>query len=78
MAEFEYSQDPDPQWNDRCFLAVDNRYTMSIVRTHNGIEIDVWPINEGKVWDMPFSMIQILDSDTAIDPHPSHHEQPPE
>jgi hypothetical protein len=76
MAEFEYSREPDPEWNDRCFLTVDQRYTMAIVRTHNGIEIDIWPINEGKSWDVPFSTIQILDSDTAIDQHPSHHEQP--
>lgn len=69
MAEFEYSQEPDPQWDDRCFLTVDQRYTMAIVRTHNGIRIDVWPINDGKVWDMPCRMIEILDSDTAVDPH---------
>jgi hypothetical protein len=69
MAEFKYEQDPDPQWDDRRFVTIDERYTMAIVRTHNGIRIDIWPMNEGRVWDMPCRMIEILDSDTAIDPH---------
>lgn len=69
-AKFKYEQDPDPQWDDRCFVTVDKRYTMAIVRTHEGIEIDVWPINDGEVWDMPCRRIQILDGDTAVDPSP--------
>jgi hypothetical protein len=69
MAEFEYSQEPDPQWNDRCFLTVDERYTMSIIRTHEGLEIVVWPITDGEVWEWPYRMIKILDKETPVDPH---------
>jgi hypothetical protein len=77
MPTFTFEKDPDPQWDDRRFVTIDQRYTMAIVRTHNGISIDVWPINEGKVWDMPCRMIQILDSDTTVDPHESHRESAP-
>jgi hypothetical protein len=69
MAEFKYSQEPDPQWNDRCFLTIDERYTMAIVRTHDGLAIDIWPINDGKVWEWPYRMIEILDKETPVDPH---------
>ena len=65
MPKFKFEKDPDPQWGDRRFVTIDERYTMAIVRTHNGISIDVWPINEGKVWDMLCRMIEILDSETA-------------
>jgi hypothetical protein len=68
MTEFQYERDPDPEFDDRRFLTIDERYTMSIVRTHEGIEIDVWPITEGDVWEWPCRTIKILDSDTSVDP----------
>ena len=69
MAEFEYSQDPDPKWKDRCFVTIDERYTISIVRTHRGLEIVVWPMTDGEPWEWPHTMLEILDSETAIDPY---------
>jgi hypothetical protein len=70
MATFTFKKDPDPQWDDRRFVTIDGRYTMAIVRTHDGLLIDVWPINGGEVWDMPCTTVKILDTDTEEDPHP--------
>lgn len=62
MAKFQCDQTED----DQVYLTVDDRYSLTIIRTDEGIIVDVWPIENGEYWDTPFTSVKVLDSDVAI------------
>ena len=33
------------------FVKIDDRYELAIIRTDEGLIVDVWPINNGEYWD---------------------------
>jgi hypothetical protein len=44
---------------DRAFVEVDGKYQIVIIRTDEGLIVDVWP----KDWDTPFDSLAIHDHD---------------
>jgi hypothetical protein len=65
LAEFEYERIEG--LSDRCFVTIDKRYHLAIIRTDEGIIVDVWPIDSGETWDHPYDSFQVFDNDTAVD-----------
>jgi hypothetical protein len=65
MAKFEHEQVAG--LDDRFFVTIDNRYELSIIRTDEGLIVDVWPINQGEYWDAPYDSFQVFDADTVVD-----------
>jgi hypothetical protein len=46
---------------DRAFVEVDGRYSVVLIRTDEGIIIDVYP----KDWDCPIATMGVCDNDVA-------------
>ena len=46
---------------DRAWVDVDDRYSVVIIRTDEGLIIDVWPAG----WDVPFGTLSIHDHDVG-------------
>jgi hypothetical protein len=65
ISKFEYEQVEG--LGDRCFVKIDDRYELAIIRTDAGLIIDVWPINNGEYWDFPYDSLQVFDGDTTLD-----------
>lgn len=63
MAKFEF--EPCPGQDDRCFVTVDGRYCLTIIRTDEGLIVDVWPIQNGQHWDHPYDSFQVFDNDVV-------------
>jgi hypothetical protein len=59
MADFEFEQVDDLP--DRGYVRVDGRYDIAIVRTDEGIIIDVYPMD----WDYPIDTMGVCDNDIA-------------
>jgi len=61
MAKFEHERLPTQ--DDRFFVTVDDRYSLTIIRTDEGLIVDVWPIENGQIWDHPYDSFQVFDND---------------
>jgi hypothetical protein len=44
---------------DRAFVTVDDRFDVAIIRTENGLRIEVYPITGGQVWDDPRGRFEV-------------------
>jgi hypothetical protein len=44
---------------DRAFVVIDDRYDVTLIRTANGLSIEVRPITDGEVWDDPFQRFEV-------------------
>lgn len=63
MAKFQYEQ--TEQQDDRVHVTVDGRYSLTIIRSDEGLIIDVWPIQNGEFWDHPYDSFQVFDNDVV-------------
>ena len=70
VSKFEYEKVEG--LSDRCFVKIDDRYELSIIRTAEGLIVDCWPINNGEYWDSPYDSFQVFDSDTTVDDDTDH------
>jgi hypothetical protein len=61
MATFEFEKIDG--LDDRAFVDVDGKYTIAIIRTDEGLIIDVWPED----WDAPIDTLGVCDADTVVD-----------
>jgi hypothetical protein len=68
MATFHFEHRP-ADLPDRAFVEVDGTYNVAIIRTDEGLIVDVWP----KDWDSPIATLGVCDNDMA---EPQEHEQP--
>jgi hypothetical protein len=61
MAKFnvQYSDDRP----DRVFVAIDNRFDVALIRTEDGLRLNVFPITDGQVWDDPFERFEVDESE---------------
>jgi hypothetical protein len=59
MSTFEFEQ--VETLNDRAFVEVDGKYSIVIIRTDEGIIVDVYP----KDWDEPIDTMGVHDHDVA-------------
>jgi hypothetical protein len=59
MTTFEFEQIEGVP--DRAFVEVDGKYSVVIVRTDEGITIDVYP----KDWDAPIDTMGVCDNDVT-------------
>jgi hypothetical protein len=57
MKKFNIQYDNDLP--DRVFVAVDNRFDVAVIRTEDGLRIQVFPITDGQVWDNPFERFEV-------------------
>ena len=44
---------------DRAFVTVDGRFDVAIIRTDDGLAIEVYPITDGEAWDDPFDSFEV-------------------
>jgi hypothetical protein len=44
---------------DRVFVTVDNRFDVAVIRTEDGLHLQVYPITDGEIWDDPFERFEI-------------------
>jgi hypothetical protein len=60
MTTFEYEQHPD-DLPDRAFILADNKYHVVLIRTDDGLVVDVYP----QGWDCPIATMTVWDEDVA-------------
>jgi hypothetical protein len=61
MKKFNIQYDIDRP--DRVFVAVDNRFDVAVIRTEDGLRIQVFPITDGQVWDDPFERFEVYEDE---------------
>jgi hypothetical protein len=57
MKKFNIQYDNDLP--DRVFVAIDNRFHVAVIRTEDGLRIQVFPITDGEVWDDAFERFEV-------------------
>jgi hypothetical protein len=45
--------------DDRIFVNLDNRFDVALIRTGDGLRIEVFPITDGKVWGDPSDTFEV-------------------
>jgi hypothetical protein len=50
---------------DTIYVEVDRRFNLAIVRTEAKLEIRVYPLTEGEIWDMPFITFIVDEAEVA-------------
>ena len=48
---------------DHVSVAIDNRFQVELMRTGEGLRINVFPITDGDVWDDPFERFDVDESE---------------
>lgn len=61
MADFDFERIDDLP--DRAYVRVDDKYDIVIIRSDEGIIIDVYP----KDWDYPIDTMGVCDNDVILD-----------
>lgn len=44
---------------DTAYVTVDRRFDIAITRTPRGLDIRVYPITNGKIWDDPYKRVTV-------------------
>ena len=44
---------------DRLYVDIDRRFNIVIERTETGLELRVYPLTKGEVWDAPFDTFEV-------------------
>lgn len=61
MSQFKFEEiDGQP---DRSFVEVDGKYSVVIIRTDEGLIVDVWPTD----WDVPINSLAVHDHDAIVE-----------
>ena len=50
---------------DRIYVEVDRRFNLALVRTDTGIELHVYPLTDGEIWDSPFTTFTVDEAEFA-------------
>ena len=45
--------------SDRVFVAIDDRFDIALIRTEDGLSIEVYPITNGQVWCDPCDRFEV-------------------
>jgi hypothetical protein len=61
MAKFNIQYSGDRP--DHVFVAIDNRFDVALIRTEEGLRINVFPITDGQVWDDPVERFEVSESE---------------
>jgi hypothetical protein len=48
---------------DRLFVTLDNRFDVALIRTEDGLRLEVYPITDGEVWDDPIERFEVREAD---------------
>jgi hypothetical protein len=57
MTKFHMQHDTDVP--DRVCVVIDDRLDVTLIRTDDGLKIEVYPITGGQVWDDPFDRFEV-------------------
>ena len=57
MTKFNIQHSTDR--SDRIFVAIDNRFDIALIRTEDGLGIEVYPLTDGQVWDDPIDRFKV-------------------
>jgi hypothetical protein len=57
MTKFHY--DLSDYQLDRAFVTVDDRFDVALIRTEDGLKIEVYPITDGEVWNDPCDRFEV-------------------
>jgi hypothetical protein len=49
--------------DDRIFVNLDDRFDVALIRTENGLRIEVFPITEGKHWGDPTDAFEVHENE---------------
>lgn len=60
MAKFNTLSDDR---HDHIFVAIEDRFDVARIRSEAGIELEVYPITDGEVWDDPVERFAVNESD---------------
>ena len=53
---------------DRIFVEVDRRFDVAIVRTENGLNLQIFPRTDGELWVDPFTTFEVDEGEiTALE-----------
>ncbi len=44
---------------DRLYVEIDRRFNVVIERTETGLELRVYPLTKGEIWDAPFDTLEL-------------------
>ncbi len=44
---------------DRVFVAIADRFEVAVIRTADGLKIEVYPITDGEIWDDPCDRFEV-------------------
>jgi hypothetical protein len=44
---------------DRIYVEIDRRFNVVIERTETGLELRVYPLTKGEIWDAPFDTFEV-------------------
>jgi hypothetical protein len=64
MTAFEFRITTDLP--DTAFVRIDERFDIAIERTHEGLEMRVYPLTDGEIWFEPYDTFKI-DERTVIE-----------
>lgn len=62
MTRFNILHDNDSR-PDRVFVQIENLYDVAVIRTPEGLRLEVYPLTDGCVWDDPIDRFEVLDCD---------------
>jgi hypothetical protein len=51
---------------DRIFVEVDRRFDVAIVRTENGLNLQIFPRTDGELWVDPFTTFQVDEAEITV------------
>jgi hypothetical protein len=48
---------------DTIYVEIDHRFNLAIVRTETGLDLRIYPLTEGELWDAPFTTFTVDESE---------------
>jgi hypothetical protein len=55
----KFSTQHNTEMPDRVCVVIDDRLDVTLIRTEDGLRIEVYPITGGEVWDDPFDRFAV-------------------
>jgi hypothetical protein len=50
---------------DHIYVEIDHRFNVVIERTEDGLELRVYPLTKGEIWDAPFDTFEVDEVEIA-------------
>jgi len=48
---------------DRIYVEIDHRFNIVLERTGDGLDLHVYPLTNGEIWDCPFTTFEVDESE---------------